>query len=107
MDERGDLRHSRSAGTDGQVRQDTALQPSVELSFDQEKTVLFVKDDSEELLVRVEEVNRKKENVHVLWMKEDGPEFVMENGYAWLSVDTIQDIAPKRRERNFLTVPAP
>lgn len=59
---------------------------------------VFVKNDcSEDWIARVERVRRKKRKLYVRWMREDGLEIVMENDFAWLSVDTIQDMAQLNR----------
>ncbi|KIW24856.1 uncharacterized protein PV07_10544 [Cladophialophora immunda] len=59
---------------------------------------VFVKNDSpEDWIARVEKFHRKQRKLYVRWMKEDGPEIVMGDGYAWLSVNTIQDIAEVER----------
>lgn len=59
---------------------------------------VFVKNESsEDWLAHVERVSRRKRKLYVRWMKEDGPAFVMDDGYAWISVDTIQDIARLQR----------
>jgi hypothetical protein len=55
---------------------------------------VFVKNDStEDWIARVERVRGKKRKLYVRWMREDGLEIVMDDEFAWLSVDTIQDVA--------------
>jgi hypothetical protein len=58
---------------------------------------VFVKNDStEDWIARVERVCGKKRKLYVRWMREDGQEIVMDDEFAWLSVDTIQDLAQLR-----------
>jgi hypothetical protein len=58
---------------------------------------VFVKNDStEDWIARVERVCGKKRKLYVRWMREDGQEIVMDDEFAWLSVDTIQDLVQPR-----------
>jgi hypothetical protein len=58
---------------------------------------VFIKNDStEDWIARVERVCGKKRKLYVRWMREDGQEIVMDDEFAWLSVDTIQDLAQLR-----------
>jgi hypothetical protein len=75
---------------------------------------VFVKNDStEDWIARVERVRGKKRKLYVRWMREDGLEIVMDDDFAWLSVDTVQDVAqltprvhpPNIEERWMYTVP--
>jgi len=58
---------------------------------------VFVKNDStEDWIARVERVCGEKRKLYVRWMREDGQEIVMGDEFAWLSVDTIQDLVQPR-----------
>jgi hypothetical protein len=58
---------------------------------------VFVKNNStEDWIAHVERVRGKKRKLYVRWMREEGPEIVMDDDFAWLSVDTVQDVAQLR-----------